>query len=215
MSPPGRVLDAHLELAQPLRVPLQRPREPQLLELLLEPRGQSRVHAASAGEDNGLEQGGADVDVGRLDRVEEELAEAGGLAVDEVRLEQALGGLEALAAHADDAPVGQGVVLDEHRRVLTEVLVQLQVVRHVAELLLDLAHRLKVGRPVEGVAPAEEELDQVAGDVAAGHVEAFRKVVEYDGLVHGDDVGDTVAGVDDDTRAKTLMHVSTDGKGAA
>ena len=199
-----RILDPDLELAQPLRIPLQDPRQPQLLEFLFEPGGQAGVHAAAAGEDDGAIEGGADVQIGGLDGVEEELGDAGLFDVDQVRLEQALGRLEALAADADDAAIGQRVGLHQHRRVFAEALVEVQVVRDVAQLLLDLAHSLEVRRAVQRVAAAQQEGDQVARDVAAGHVEAAGQVVEDGGLVDGDDVGDAIAGVDDNAGGEAL-----------
>lgn len=120
-------------------------------------------------------------------------------------MEKTLGRLKALTAHTDDAAVGQGVVLDEHGGVLGEPLVELEVVGDVAQLLLDLADGFEIGCAVEGVAAAEEQLDQIAGDVAASYVEAFCEVVEDDGFVDGDDVGDAVARVDDYTGAEACV----------
>lgn len=113
MSPPRWVLNAHLKLAEALWVPAQDARKPQLLELLLEARRQSGVHAATAGKDDGLEEGGAHINIGGLDGVEEELGDTGLLDVDEMGLEEALCGLEALAADADYAAVGESVALDQ------------------------------------------------------------------------------------------------------
>ena len=132
MPSPGRILDAHLQFPEPFRVPLEHPREPQLLDLLFHPAGQARVHAAAAAEHDGLVQIGADVDVGGLDGVEEEFGDAGLFDVDEVGLEEAFGGFEAFAADADDAPVGQGVGFHEHGGVFAEALVQREVVGDVA-----------------------------------------------------------------------------------
>lgn len=56
---------------------------------------------------------------------------------------------------------------------------------------------LEVGSTVEGVAAAEEETDQLPGDIAAGDVEARGKVVEDYGLVDWDNVGYTISRVDD------------------
>ena len=203
MPPTRRILYSHLELAEPLGVPTQHARQPQLLELLLQPRRQTGVHAASTREHDGLVERGSDVDVGRLDRVEQELGDAGLLAVDEVGLEEALGRLEPLAADPDHPPVGECVAFNQHGRVLAQALVELEVVRDVAKLLLDLPHSFEVGRSVEGVAAAEEEGDEVPRDVSAGDVQSPGEVVEDDGFVYGDNVGDTVAGVDDNARAET------------
>ncbi len=65
-----------------------------------------------------LKRGRAHVDVGGLDGVEEELGDARLVAVDQVRLEQALGPRTASEPNADHPPVGQRVALDQHRRVL-------------------------------------------------------------------------------------------------
>ena len=198
MPPSRRVLYPDLELAQPFRVAVEHPREPQLLQLLLQTGGKTRVHAAAARQNNGLEERGPDVDVGRLDRVEQKLAQAGLLAVDEVRLEEALRRFEAFASDANDATVGEGVAFYKNRRVLAQPLVELKVVRNVTELLLDLPDRLKVGRSVKGVAPAQEERDEVAGHVSPSHVQAAGEVVEDDRVVDGDDMSDAVSRVDDD-----------------
>jgi hypothetical protein len=123
VSPPRRVLNAHLELAEALWVPAQDAREPQLLELLLETRRQAGVHAATTREHDGLEEGRAHVNVGGLDGVEEELGNTGLLDVDEMGLEEALCGFEALAADADDAAIGEGIALDQDSGFLRELLV--------------------------------------------------------------------------------------------
>lgn len=84
----------------------------------------------------------------------------------------------------------------------------------VAQLLLDLADRLKVGRAVEGVAPHEEELDEVPSHVATGDVEALGEVRERKALVDGDDVRHTVARVDDDARLEACASEREVGVGS-
>ena len=172
MPPPGRILDPDLQFPEPFRIALQHTRQPQLLDLFLHPARQTRVHAAAAGQHDGLVEIGADVDVRGLDGVEEEFGDTRLLDVDEVGLEEAFGGFEAFAADADDAAVGQGVGFHEHGGVFAEALVQRQVVGDVAQFLFDLAHGFEVGGAVQGVAPAEEQRDQVARHVPAGDVEA-------------------------------------------
>jgi hypothetical protein len=68
-----------------------------------------------------------------------------------VGLEQTLGSLEALTAHSDNPTVRQRVGFYQYCCVFAEALVQFEVVRYVAELLLDLANRLEVSGSVEGV----------------------------------------------------------------
>ena len=177
-------------------------RQPQLLQLLLQSRRQTRVHAATTAQHDSLVQTGAHIDIGALDGVEEQFGDTGLVDVDQMRLEETLGGLEALATDADDATVGEGVGFHQDGGVLGELLVQLQVVGDVAELLLDLAHRFEVGRPVQGVTAAQQQRDQVTGDIATGHVQPADVVVQDGGFVDGDDVGDTVTGVDDHSAAE-------------
>ena len=138
-----------------------------------------------------------------MNGVEKELSDTGLVAVDKMGLEEALRRFEPLGSHSDNTTVRQRVALDQYRCVLAQPLVQLQVVGDIAELLLDLAHCLKVGRSVEGVATTEQERNQVAGDVTARYVETTGEVVEDDGFVDGDDVGYAVARVDNNTGAET------------
>lgn len=120
-----------------------------------------------------------------------------------MRLEETLGCLEPLASNPDHSAIRKRVGFHQNSSVLREPLVELQIVGDVAQLLLDLAHGLEVRRPVEGVAAAKEQSDQVPGDVATGDVKSSDVVVQDCGFVDGDDVRHTVTGVDNDTAAKT------------
>ena len=51
---------------------------------------------------------------------------------------------------------------------------------NITELLLDLANCLEICGAVEGVAAEEEELNEVAGDMATGDVEAATREVCFD-----------------------------------
>ena len=136
-------------------------------------------------------------------RVEEELSNTGLVNVDQVRLEQTLGSLEALATDADDTAIGKGVRFDENSGILGEPLVKLKVVGDIAELLLDLADGLEIGGSVQRIAAAQEEGDQVAGDIATGDVQTADVVVQHGRLVHGDNVRHTITGIHNHTAAQT------------
>ena len=101
-------------------------------------------------------------------------------------------------AESNDAPVGQSPGLDEDCGLQGESLLGGDVVSDVAERLLHLPDGVEVGGVVEGVAPEEEEFDEVLCDVAAGDVESTSEMVESESLVDGADVCDSVARVDDD-----------------
>lgn len=188
---------------QPLRVALQDPCEPQLLELLLQPGRQTGVHAASSTEHDSLVETGAHVDIGALDGVEEQFGDTGLVDIHQVRLEETFGGFKALAADADDATIREGVGLDKNGGVFGELLVQLEIVGHVAELLLDLAHGLEVGGTVQSITATEQEGDEVTGDITTGDIKSANVVVKDCRFVDGDNVGDTVTGVNDHTTAET------------
>ena len=89
------------------RVSLEHPLEVELLDLPLQATGQTRQHGGAAGQHDVLVQVSADVDVSRLDRVEEQLCGPDAVHVDEVRLEEGLWSLEALPTHLDDTAVWQ------------------------------------------------------------------------------------------------------------
>jgi hypothetical protein len=95
------------------------------------------------------------------------------------------------------------VVLHQHRRFLAQLLIQLEVIAHKAQRLLDTPHRLEICCPLESVSAHEKELDEIAGDVSAGDVESTGEVRKGEAVVDGDDVGDTVSGIDDDTCLKS------------
>ena len=173
VSPSRRVFDADLEFllfssvpaffeheastyVQSLWVPLQHPRKPQLLHFFLQPRRQTGVHAATTTEHNCPVQTRTHVHISTLDSVEEHLGNSGLVDVDQVRLEETFRGFKALASYPNNSTVGKGVRLDQDGGIFGELLVQLQVVRNVAKLLLDLAHRLEICRTVQGVSTAEE-----------------------------------------------------------
>lgn len=52
------------------------------------------------------------------------------------------------------------VGLNQHGGLQRQLLLLLDVVAHVAQLLLHHAHSLKVRRVVEGVAPQQQQLDK-------------------------------------------------------
>jgi hypothetical protein len=77
---------------------------------------------------------GTGVDIGLVDAVEHELADTDALLVDQGGVEHALGSLESLGTDADDATVGQSVLLDERGGLEGQALLELEVVADIAEL---------------------------------------------------------------------------------
>jgi hypothetical protein len=130
--------------------------------------------------------------------------------IDQVGLEETFGGLEALTANTNDTTIGEGVRLDKNGGILGELLVQLEIVGDVSELLLDLTHGLEIGGSVERIAAAEKERNKVAGDIATSDIQSTDVMVQYGRLVHGDDVCDTVTGINNHTAAQTYDRISID-----
>lgn len=82
-------------------------------------------------------------------------------------------------SYLDHSPIRQLVALHQHGGLIRELLFLLDIVAHVAQLLLHDAHSLEVCRVVEGVAPQQQELDQVSRDVAASDVEATEQYNQH------------------------------------
>jgi hypothetical protein len=182
-----------------LRVTTQNLCKPQLLELLLQATWQARIHATATTENDGLVQTAPDVYIRRLNGVKQEFGNTRLLNIDEVRLEKTLRRLEALAANTNDTAIGQCVRLDQDGCVFTETLIQLKIVRDIAELLLDLSDSLKVGGSVERISSSQQQGDQVAGYVTSSNVQSASEVVQNSRLVYGDNMCDTITRVNDDT----------------
>jgi hypothetical protein len=62
-----------------------------------------------------------------------------------------------------------------------------------------LSHSFEIGCTVQGISAAEEECNQVTSDVSAGDIEATGEVVENDGFVDRNNVGHSVARIDDNS----------------
>jgi hypothetical protein len=114
-----------------------------------------------------------------LNGVEKQLSHTGLININQVGLEEALGGLESLTADTNDTAVGKGVRLDQDGGILGQLLVQLEIVRNVAELLLDLADGLEIGGSVQRIATAQEKGNQVAGNITASHIQSLDVVVQH------------------------------------
>merc|ERR1719384_341967 len=109
------------------------------------------------------------------------------------------GAPEPLVADGDDLAVGQLVGLLQGGGSGGGGHLLLEVQGNVAELLLDVTDNLPLGSGGEGVAPLGEDLHQVVGELTASQVETDDGVGESVTLVDGDTVGDTVAGIHNNT----------------
>lgn len=125
------------------------------------------------------------------------------LETEDRRLEESLGSTESLVADGDDLTVGKLVALLEGRALGSGLDLLLEVQGDVAELLLDVADDFTLGGGGEGVAPLGEDLGEVVGEITAGHIDTVDGLGQGETFVDGDDVSDTVTGVEDDTGGTT------------
>merc|ERR1711972_1158621 len=102
-----------------------------------------------------------------------------------VGLEQRLGRAETLRTDGDDLSVGQFVVLLQLRGRLALGHLLVKVERHIAQLLLNVAHNLLLGRGGERVPALRQNLLQSLRYVAAREVEALHCVRQTVALVDG------------------------------
>ncbi len=118
----------------------------------------TREHGGASGQHGVGVQVLPDVDVALHDGVVGRLVDTSRLHTQERRLEERLGAPEALVADGDDLTVGQLIALLEGRGRGSGLHLSLEVERHVAELLLDVAHDLTLGGRGEGVATLSQDL---------------------------------------------------------
>ena len=118
-------------------------------------------------------------------------------------LEESLRSTEALVADGDNLTIGKLVGLLERRALGSGLDLLLEVKSDVAELLLDVTNDFALGGGGEGVATFSEDLHEVVGKITASHVNTGNGVGKSETLVDGDNVSDTITGVEDDTGGTT------------
>lgn len=195
-------------------------------DLLLHTVGQTRVHGGTTRlgvavstcfpdpqllsqgsrktyHDNVAVQVLTDIDITLHDGVESGDVDATALKTQHGRLEQSLGSAEALVSDGDDLTVGKLVGLLEAGGLGGGLDLLLEVEGDVAELLLDVTNDFSLGGGGEGVATLSQDLHEVVGQVTTSHVDTGNGVGQSETLVDGDNVGDTITGVEHDTGGTT------------
>jgi hypothetical protein len=119
---------------QALRIPTQDTGKVKLLHLLLQSTGKTRVHARATGKDDVLVEIGANVDGGGLDRAEKHLGDSGLFNVDEVGLEHAFRGFEALRPNFDRPAVGERIALYQDGGLFREFGILFEIVAGVVRI---------------------------------------------------------------------------------
>lgn len=118
-------------------------------------------------------------------------------------LEQSLGGTESLVANGDDLTVGKLVGLLETGALGSSLDLLLEVKGDVAELLLDVTNDFTLGSGGESVATLSQDLHEVVSEITTSHVNTSNGVRKSETLVDGDNVGDTITRVKNDTGGTT------------
>merc|ERR1719273_738714 len=168
-------------------------------DLLLHAVSNTGVHGGASGHDGVGVQVLPDVNIALHDGVVSGLVDATGLHSQKAGLEESLGAPEPLVADGDDLAVRQLVGLLKRGGGGSSGHLLLEVQGNIAQLLLDVTDNLALGCGGEGVAPLGEDLHQIVGELTASQVQTDNGVGKSVTLVDGDTVGDTVAGVHDDT----------------
>merc|ERR1719401_2455093 len=172
-------------------------------DLLLHSVSNTGVHGGATGHDSVGVQVLTDVNVALHDGVEGGLVDAAGLHSKEGRLEESLGATESLVTDGDDLTVGKLIGLLERGGGSSGGHLLLKVEGNIAQLLLDVTNNLSLGSGGERVTSLGEDLHQVVGEFTASQVKTEDGVGEGITFIDGDGVGDTIAGVHDDTGGTT------------
>jgi hypothetical protein len=180
-------------------------------DLLLHAVSDAWEHCGATRQDGVGIQIFTDIDVALHDRVVRRLVQAARFHTEERWLEHGLRASETLVADGDDLTVGKLVALLERRGGGGGCHLLFEVEGDVAQLLLDVADDFTLGGGREAVATLRQDLHQVVCEVTAGKVETQDGVGQGVSLVDGDSVGDTIAGVQDDTCGTTGSVQGQDG----
>jgi len=136
----------------------------------------ARIHGRPARHHNIRVQILSDVDVTLHDRAVGGLVDAVDLKAKKRRHEQGLRTPEALVANGYDLAVRQLVALFQRARTERGRQLTLEVQRHVAQSLLDVAHNFALGSCDKRVASLGQDLRQEAGQVTASQVKSLNGV---------------------------------------
>merc|ERR1712033_15024 len=118
---------------------------------------------------------------------------------EERRLEESLGATETLIANGDDLTVRKLIGLLEGGGGSSSGHFLFKVQSHIAELLLDVADNLTLSGGGERVASLSEDLHEVVSEISTSEVKTEDGVGEGITFIDGDSVGDTIAGIKNDT----------------
>ncbi len=140
-----------------------------------------------------------DIDVALHDGVKGGDVDTARFETENAWLEESFGSSESLVTDSDNLTVGKFVRLLQAGALRSSLDLLFEVKRDVAKLLLDVSDNFSLGGGGESVASLSQNLHQVVGQVATSHVDTRDGVRKSKAFVDGDNVGDTITGVEHNT----------------
>lgn len=126
-------------------------------------------------------------------------------------LEESLRSTESLVTDGDDLSVRKLIGLLQAGALAGGLDFLLEVESNVAELLLDVTDDFSLGSGGEGVASLSQDLHQVVGQITTSHIHTSNGVRKRETFVDGDNVGNSVTRVENDTGGTTGSVEREDG----
>jgi hypothetical protein len=168
-------------------------------DFLLHAVSNTWVHGGTAGEDVVSVEILTDIDVALHDGVVSGFVNTGGFHTNEGWLEEGFWATETFVTDGDNLTVWEFVRFFEGGRRSSGGHFLFEVEGDVAKFFFDVTDDFTFGGGDKGVTTLGEDFHEVVGQVAAGKIESHDGVWEGITFVHWDVVGDTIAGVEDDT----------------
>jgi hypothetical protein len=168
-------------------------------DFLLHAVSNTWVHGGTAGEDVVSVEILTDIDVALHDGVVSGFVNTGGFHTNEGWLEEGFWATETFVTDGDNLTVWEFVRFFEGGRRSSGGHFLFEVEGDVAKFFFDVTDDFTFGGGDKGVTTFGEDFHEVVGQVAAGKIESHDGVWEGITFVHWDVVGDTIAGVEDDT----------------
>ena len=126
-----------------------------------------------------------------------------GLETEDRWLEESFWSSESLVANGDDLTIGKFIGLLQAGALRSGLDLLLEVKCDVAKLLLDVSNDFSLSSGGKSVASFSQDLHEVVGQVTTSHVDTRDGVRQGETFVDGDNVSDTITGVQHDTSRAT------------
>jgi hypothetical protein len=126
-------------------------------------------------------------------------------------LEQRLWSTETLVTNGDDLSIRKFVRLFQAGRLTGSLNFLLEIKSNIAKLLFDITNDFSLGGGGESVTALSQNLHQVVGQITTSHINTGDSVRKRETFVDGDNVSNSVSGVENDTSGTTGSVQGKDG----